>query len=54
MVVPFVACAISPNGSVIADLSRCSKLGKLLDHLVGALLQKPRHVEAECLGGFQD
>jgi hypothetical protein len=37
----------------IPDLSRCSKLSKLLDHLVGAGEQLRRHVEAKGLGGFE-
>jgi hypothetical protein len=26
---------------------------RLFDHLVGALLKKPRYVEAECLGSLE-
>src|SRR6516165_2514620 len=37
----------------IADLSRCSKLSRLLEHLVGSLLEKPGHIEAERLGGLE-
>ena len=33
-------------------VSRCSR-EPLLDHLVGTLLEKERHVEAERLGGLE-
>jgi hypothetical protein len=39
------------------DLSRCSNVRgqncKLLDHLVGALLEKQRHVQSERLGSLE-
>jgi hypothetical protein len=37
-------------GSATRRLMRCSK--KLLDHLVGELLEMGRHIEAERLGGL--
>src|SRR5262245_9472843 len=36
----------------IGDLSRCSKLSQLFDHLVGDLLKMQRHVNTKCLGGL--
>src|SRR6516165_10210731 len=36
-----------------AEVSRCSKLRVLLNHLVGALLEMQRHVEAERLRGLE-
>src|SRR5215471_8257173 len=45
----------SPLGSLVptGDLSRCSKLSKLLDHFVGPCLQLERNSEAEHLGGLE-
>src|SRR5262245_14009721 len=37
----------------IGDLSRCSSVLRLLDHLVSKLLEMQRHVEAEHLGGLE-
>ena len=49
--------ASTAPGSALAPLpmsAMCHKptLARLFDHLVGALLEKYRHIEAERLGGF--
>jgi hypothetical protein len=32
--------------------NRTQQFARLFDHLVGALLKKPRHVDPQCLRGF--
>src|SRR5262245_27276009 len=50
---PNIGTATKRREVPIQDLSRCSKLSRLLDHLVGEREQLRWHFQTECLGSLE-
>jgi hypothetical protein len=44
--------AVSFDGSATTGREQSQQRSPLFDHLIGALLKKPRHVDPQCLCGF--
>jgi hypothetical protein len=51
--VGYVRFAELPVAVVAMSVIRAAIAAASFDHLVGALLKKPRYVEAECLGSLE-